>query len=147
MPHLHRDLITWSMWRQHAYSSSTKLRITCKKKKSPSSSRWKLWKVNTHDQWSPISSIHCLLFSFSIFRLHFLHFLACLTDLFLLFAGIFEYFHPWSWLQNLSLGVVAWFYYKLWKFSVQLLYFYFVSYYLFIFFICILIFSDIGDNV
>ena len=108
MPHLRGDLTTWSMWRQHADSSSTKLRITCKKG-GPSSSRWKLWKINKDNQWSPISFIHYLLLSFSIFVCNFLFFLACLTDLFLFFAGTFEYFHPWSWWQNFSLGVIAWF--------------------------------------
>ena len=35
MPHLRGDLTTWSMWRQHADSSSTKPRITCKKEAHP----------------------------------------------------------------------------------------------------------------
>ena len=64
--HLHGDLITWSMWRQRADSSSTKLRSTCKKG-GPSSSRWKLWKINKDNQWSPISL-------FIIFYFHFLFF-------------------------------------------------------------------------
>ena len=130
MPHLRGDLTTWSMWRQHADSSSTKPRITCKKG-GPSSSRGKLWKINKDNQWPPISSFRCLLFSIFIFVCIFIF--ACLTDLFLFFAGTFEYFHPWSWLQKFKLGGHRLVFCKLEKFSVPFLYF--VSFYLFILFL------------
>ena len=70
-------------------------------------SRGTLWKINKHDQWSLISfySLSFIVifnFSFAIFFLYI--FLCYLTELFLFFAGTFGYFHPWSWLQNFSVG-------------------------------------------
>ena len=82
-------------------------------------------------------------FQFLYFVCIFLYFLACLTDLFLFFAGTFEYFHPWSWLQNLRLGVLDWVFCKLGKFSVPFLYFVCIIY-PFYFYLLIIVFWHWG---
>ena len=65
------------------------------------------------------------------------------TELFLFFVGTFGYVRPWSWLQNWRLGVIAWFYCKLGKFSIQMLHF--VSYYFILFlFYALLCFLTLG---
>ena len=132
MPHLRGDLTTWSMWRQHADSSSTKPRITCKKG-GPSSSRWKLWKINKDSQWPPISSFRYLLLSFSIFRLKFSIF-SCVLNWFISFLCRNVWlFPPLKLIAKFTLGGHRLVFCKLEKFSVPFLYF--VSYCLFILFL------------
>ena len=145
MPHLRGDLTTWSMWRQHADSSSTKLRITCKKE-GPSSSRWKLWKINKDNQWSPISSFRCLLFSIFIFCLHFYFF--CVLNWFISFLCRNVWLlSPLKLIAKFTLGGHRLVFCKLEKFSVPISLFCFILFFFILFFICLLMFYDIGDNV
>ena len=108
MPHLRGDRTTWSMWRQRADSSSTKLRITCKKKAHPvqdESCGKSTVMTNNHLLVLFVIFYYHFHFSFTLFSI----FSCVLNCLFLFFAGTFGYFLPWSWLQNLRLGVIAWF--------------------------------------
>ena len=145
MPHLRGDLTTWSMWRQHADSSSTKPRSTCKKG-GPSSSRWKLWKINKDDQWSPISSFRCLLFSIFIFRLHFSIF-SCVLNWFISFLCRNVWiFPPLKLIAKFTLGGRRLSFLRIREVFSPFSLFCFVLFIYFYFF-CLLLFSDIGDNV
>ena len=76
-----------------ADSSSTRLRSTCQKEAHPvqEESCGKSTRT-TNDRLLVFSLSFIFIFNFSFAFFYIL--LACLTDLFLFFAGMFEYFHP-----------------------------------------------------